>query len=193
MWKVETELRKYSIDFRLASQLSPLHNTHIGDAKIICSYGSGSPFLPSLNSFLSSSPLFKWGKILSLVPGRWQRPNTWQSSPQKLDVLMNFKTKSAIVCDPPPVQNIFTLKQFSWSNMFWYFCCKTRYLSIVTTLEMTSLLTNKSCLSLIVGSGKWRKYDNALRLDHVLRNKKFMWNTFCCCLWRWHRDSLSLA
>ena len=27
MWKVETELCKYSIDFRLASQLSPLH-TH---------------------------------------------------------------------------------------------------------------------------------------------------------------------
>ena len=112
MWKVETELRKYSIDFRLASQLSPLHTlvTLLKYPQLWFRF----PLSPEFKQFSSlSSPLFKWGKILSLVPGRWQRPNTWQNSPQKLDVLMNFKTKSAIVWVPPPVQNIFTLKQFS--------------------------------------------------------------------------------
>ena len=70
-------------------------------------------------------------------------------------------------------------------NMFWYFCCKTRYYLLLRP-EMTALLTNKSCLSLLARANVRNMI--MFCLDHVLGNKKFMWKIFCSSLWRWHRD-----
>ena len=73
-------------------------------------------------------------------------------------------------------------------NMFWYFCCKTRYYLLLRP-EMTALLTNKSCLSLLARANVRNMI--MFCLDHVLGNKKFMWKIFCSSLWRWHRDYVS--